>query len=367
MSSRNGVRDWLINMPGCTVIEGHARFEGPKRIRAADRLLEAERIFINVGGRAIRPNWSGLTDVEWFDNETIMELDKLPEHLIVVGGSYIGLEFTQMFRRFRSNVTIAERSSQLAPREDGDISTEINRILSEEGIGVMLNADCVGCDGCRAPAQVRVFSDMGVEIRGTHMLLAMGRRPSTDDLGLDKARIEVDERGYIQVDDKLSTNIEDVFALGDVNGRGAFTHTAYDDFEIVAANLLDGANRSVNERFSTYALFVDPPLGRIGMSEAEARRTGWPLMMATQPMARVGRARERSETDGFMKIIVDAETDRILGASILGIEGDEAIHAITSTMYADAPWTTLRRAVHIHPTVSELLPTLLSKLEEVQP
>lgn len=365
MRSRNGIHDWLIGMEGCTVIEAHARFEGPTTIRAGDRLLEADQIFINAGGRAVKPDWPGLRQVHWLDNESIMELDKLPPHLIVVGGSYVGLEFAQMFRRFGSEVTITERSSRLAAREDEDASAEIQRLMEAEGIGVHLNANCIGCDGSQSPARVRLFADNGAEVKGTHMLLAMGRRPNTDDLGLDKAGIEVDDRGYIKVDDKLLTTADNVYALGDVNGRGAFTHTAYDDFEIVAANLLEGGDRRATDRIMAYALYIDPPLGRIGMTEAQARQSDRPLMIAKQDMQRVGRARERSETDGFMKVIVDAETDRILGAEILGIEGDEAIHSILSTMYADAPWTTLRKAVHIHPTVSELIPTLLSKLERV--
>lgn len=366
LKSRNGVRGWLLGMERCTVIEAHARFVGPKRIQAGDRVLEADNVFINVGGRAVVPAWDGLSDVNWLDNGSIMELDRLPEHLVVVGGSYIGLEFAQMFRRFGGKVSIAERSDRLVSREDQDVSDEIHRILVAEGIDIHLNANCIGCSGSKKPARARIFAEGGAEIRGSHLLLAMGRRPNTDDLGVDEAGVDLDQRGYIKVDDRLETSVKGVFALGDVNGRGAFTHTAYDDFEVVAANLIDGRNRDVSERILTYGLFIDPPLGRVGMTETEARDSGRPLMIAKQEMQRVGRARERSETDGFMKAIVDAETGRILGATILGIEGDEAIHTVTSTMYANAPWTTLCEAVHIHPTVSELIPTLLSKLEPVE-
>jgi pyruvate/2-oxoglutarate dehydrogenase complex dihydrolipoamide dehydrogenase (E3) component len=282
---------------------------------------------------------------------------------VIVGGSYIGLEFAQMFRRFGSEVTVIEMGPRLIGREDADISEAIRQILEAEGIRVRLNAKCIALAGGNGVSAKVDCSDGAPEVSGSHLLLAVGRRPNTDDLGLEKAGIERDERGYIQVDDQLRTSVPGIWALGDCNGKGGFTHTSYNDYEIVAANLLDGDQRRVSDRIPAYALYIDPPLGRAGLTEAQVRRSGRPALMATRPMTKVGRAVEKGETQGFMKILVDAESKMILGAAILGTSGDEAIHSILDLMYAKAPYTVLQRAVHIHPTVSELVPTMLGDLK----
>ncbi|TMH21406.1 MAG: FAD-containing oxidoreductase [Betaproteobacteria bacterium] len=362
--STDGLTRWLGETSGLTMLQGHARFEGPKTIRVGDRLLEAKQIFINVGGRALVPDMPGVAEVPYLNNSTIMHVDFLPEHLVIVGGSYVGLEFAQMYRRFGSRVTVVEMGPRLISREDEDVSAAIQAILEAEGIAFRLNAKCVAFERHGDGVVVNVSCDEEPrEIAGTHVLLAVGRVPNTDDLGLDKAGIATDARGYITVDDQLRTNVPGIWALGDVNGRGAFTHTSYNDYEIVAANLLDGDSRRVSDRIGTYALFIDPPLGRAGMTEKEVRAAARKALVATMPMTRVGRARERGEMSGFMRVIVDAETKRILGASILGIDGDEVIHSLLDVMYAGTPYTVIQRAMHIHPTVTELIPTLLGKLE----
>ena len=362
--STDGLTRWLGETSGLTMIEGHARFEGPKTIRVGDRLLEAKQLFINVGGRASVPDMPGIAEIPYFNNSTIMHVDFLPEHLVIVGGSYIGLEFAQMYRRFGSKVTVIEMGPRLIGREDDDVSAAIQAILEAEGIAFRLNAKCVALARGGDGVVVNISCDEEPrEIAGTHVLLAVGRVPNTDDLGLDKAGIATDARGYITVDDQLRTNVPGIWALGDVNGRGAFTHTSYNDYEIVAANLLDGDSRRVSDRIGTYALFIDPPLGRAGMTEKEVRAAARKALVGTMPMTRVGRARERGEMSGFMRVIVDAETKRILGASILGIDGDEVIHSLLDVMYAGTPYTVIQRAMHIHPTVTELIPTLLGKLE----
>jgi pyruvate/2-oxoglutarate dehydrogenase complex dihydrolipoamide dehydrogenase (E3) component len=361
-ASNEGLEKWLKGMDNATVYEGHARLEGPRQVRVGDEILEADRIFINVGGRARWPR--GFDDVGALTNSSILDLEVLPEHLIVVGGSYIGLEFAQMYRRFGSEVTVIERGPRLVKKEDEDVSDAIKEILEAEGIHVRLDAHCLRGERRGDGVAVTVECEVGEpEVVGSHLLLAAGRRPNTDDLGLDAAGVEVDERGYVVVDDELRTSVDGIWALGDCNGRGGFTHTSYNDYEIVAANLLDGGERRVSDRIPAYALYIDPPLGRAGMTEREVRDAGRPALMATRPMSKVGRAKERGETRGFMKILVDAETERILGASILGVEGDEVIHSILDVMYARQPFTVIRDAVHIHPTVSELVPTLLEGLE----
>ena len=362
--STDGLTNWLGGTSGLTMIQGHARFEGPKTIRVGDRLLEAKQIFINVGGRALVPDMPGIAEIPYLNNSTIMHVDFLPEHLVIVGGSYIGLEFAQMYRRFGSKVTVIEMSPRLIGREDEDVSAAIQAILEAEGIAFRLNAKCVALARRGRDIVVNISCEEEPrEIAGTHVLLAVGRVPNTGDLGLDKAGIATDARGYISVDEQLRSNVPGVWALGDVNGRGAFTHTSYNDYEIVAANLLDGDSRRVSDRIGTYALFIDPPLGRAGMTEKEVRAAARKALVATMPMTRVGRARERGEMSGFMRVIVDAETKRILGASILGIDGDEIIHSLLDVMYAGTPYTVIQRAMHIHPTVTELIPTLLGKLE----
>lgn len=368
LKSRNSIESWLRGMENCTVYTGHARFESPTELRIGEDLISAPQIFLNVGGRASVPDIPGIHQVPFLTNTTVLELEAVPPHLVIVGGSYVGIEFAQAFRRFGSEVTIVEMGPCLAQREDHDVSDNIRQILEKDGIRVRLNAECI---------ELRNAPDGGVAVHvscqedpshtvASHVLLAVGRRPNTDDLGLDKAGVNTDKRGYIQVDDQLRTNVPGIWAMGDCNGRGAFTHTAYNDYEIVAANLLDNDPRKVSDRIVTYALFMDPPLARIGMTEREVRDSGRPALMGTRPMTKVNRAIEKGESEGFMKILVDAESKQILGASILGTGGDEAIHCITDVMYARAPYTTIQRAVHIHPTVSELIPTALGDLKPLQ-
>lgn len=362
--SSAGVTNWLKGTPNVTLIEGHARFDGPHSVRVNDTVLEAPEIFINVGGRANVPDMPGIADVPYLTNSSMMGVDFLPEHLIVIGGSYIGLEFAQMYRRFGSRVTVVEMAPRLIAREDEEVSSAIQAILESEGIAILLNAECLTAARRGNGVAVALACEKEPrEIVGSHLLLAIGRVPNTHDLGLDKAGIRTDARGFIEVDDQLRTNVPGIWALGDVNGRGAFTHTSYNDYEIVAANLLDGDPRRVSDRITTYALFVDPPLGRVGMTEREVRASGKKALVGKLMMARVGRARERSETQGFMQVLVDAESKRILGAALLGTEGDEAVHCILDVMAAGAPYTALQRTMHIHPTVSELIPTLLGDLK----
>jgi pyruvate/2-oxoglutarate dehydrogenase complex dihydrolipoamide dehydrogenase (E3) component len=362
--SRSGVETWLRNTENCTVYQGHARFESSREVSVDSDRLTANRIFINVGGRAVVPPMPGLDQVEHLTNSSMTNIDFVPRHLIVVGGSYVGLEFGQMFRRFGSEVTIIEMGPRLIHREDQDVSEAIQEILEREAINIRLNAKCIGFSRLNGETVAHVDCASGApEIRGTHLLLAVGRRPNTDDLGLEKAGVAVDERGYIVVDDQLRTNVPGIWALGDCNGKGAFTHTSYNDGEIVAANLLDNDQRRVSDRIPAYALYIDPPLGRAGMTDAEVRKSGRSALAGKRPMTRVGRAVEKGETHGFMKIVVDAQTNQILGAAILGTGGDEVIHSILDVMYAKAPYTVIQRAVHIHPTVSELIPTMLGELE----
>lgn len=361
--SRTGLEDWLRNMENCTVYQGHARFESAHEVNVGGERLHADRTFINVGGRALVPDMPGLPGIDYFTNSSMMSMDFLPRHLIVVGGSYIGLEFGQMFRRFGAEVTVIEMGPRLVGREDEDVSTAIREVVEHEGVEVRTNAKCISFAkrGEEIVANVDC-ADGAPGVHGTHVLLAVGRRPNTDDLGLEKAGVAVDERGYVEVDDQLRTGVPGIWALGDCNGKGAFTHTAYNDGEIVIANLLENDPRRVSERITAYALYVDPPLGRAGMTEREIRKSGRKALIAKRPMTRVGRAVEKGESQGFMKIAVDAETGAILGAAILGTGGDEVIHSILDVMYAKVPWTVIRRAMHIHPTVSELVPTMLSDL-----
>lgn len=360
LDSRKSNEDWLASMPNVELIRGHARFDGPKTIAVNKERLSAPKIFLNVGARAFVPDMPGLEDVPYLTNEGIIALQDLPKHIVIVGGSYIGLEFAQMYRRFGAEVTVIERSEQLISREDRDVSEAIREILEAEGITVRTGATCIGFSKHETGVAVSVHCKADSSpIIGSHLLIALGRRPNTDDLGLESAGISTDERGYISVDDNLQTNIPGIWAMGDCNGKGAFTHTAYNDFEIVAANLLDGEDRRLSDRLVGYALYIDPPLARVGMTDAEAEKTGRPLLYSKRAMTRVGRAVEKGETQGFMKIVSDAETKRILGAAILGTGGDEAIHGILDMMNADQPVDVLRWAVPIHPTVSELVPTLL--------
>lgn len=365
--SRDGLAEWLRRTENVTVYDGHARFTGPHAVKVAEHVLEADRVFINVGARAAVPPMPGLGEVPYWTNTGMLEVDFVPEHLLVVGGSYIGLEFGQMYRRFGSRVTIVEMGPRLIGREDPEVSDTVREILEREGVEIRLEARCLRVAPDEAGVRITVDCATGApELSGSHLLLAVGRQPNTHDLGLEKAGVELDERGYVKVDDQLRTSVPGIWALGDCNGRGAFTHTSYNDYEIVAGNLLDGETRRVTDRIPAYALYIDPPLGRAGMTDAEVRRSGRKALVARRPMEKVGRAVEKGETLGFMKISVDAESQRILGAAILGVEGDEVVHAVLDVMYAGAPYTVLQRAMHIHPTVSELLPTLLGGLKPLQ-
>ena len=368
LKDREGVESWLDGMAGCTVFRGHARFEDPHTISVNGDLLQADRIFLNLGGRAVVPDIPGLSEVEFLTNVSILELDTLPTHLVIVGGGYIALEFAQMYRRFGARVTVVEKGPRLASREDEDVSATVREILEAEGIDVVVDADDIRIS--------KIDSDFGGfeltpragadAITGSHLLMAVGRRPNTDDLSLEAAGVQTDARGYIVVDDQLKTNVDHIWAMGDCNGKGAFTHTSYNDFEIVAANLLDNDPRRVSDRIKTYALYIDPPLGRAGMTIAEVRASGRKALVGKRPMTRVGRAVEKGETQGFMKVVVDADTHQILGAAILGVGGDEAIHCILDIMSAKAPYTTLSRTMHIHPTVGELIPTMLQEMSPLE-
>ncbi|RWQ56223.1 FAD-containing oxidoreductase [Mesorhizobium sp.] len=360
--ARGNLESWIAGMDKCTLYRGHARFETADTVRVGDDLLSAGKIFINTGGRASVPDLPGVDDIPFLTNSSMMDLDVLPRHLVVVGGSYVSLEFAQMFRRFGSQVTVIEKSPRLIGREDEDVSAAILSILESEGITVHLGAGDISF--ARQGSDIAVTYTAGqAPAVGSHVLLAVGRTPNTDDLGLDKAGVELDKRGFIVVDDQLRTSVPGIWAMGDCNGKGAFTHTSYNDYEIVAANLLDNDPRRVSDRIEAYALYTDPPLGRCGMTEAAARKSGRRALVGRRPMTRVGRAVEKGETQGFMKILADADTNEILGCSVLGPGGDEAIHCVLDLMYAKAPISTLARAMHIHPNVSELLPTIAQELK----
>jgi len=362
--SSDGLGNWIAGMKNVTLVRGHARFCNSKGISLDGRTLQAEKIFINVGGRALVPDMPGIKDVPYFTNSTMMEIDFVPEHLLIVGGSYIGLEFAHMYRRFGSKVTVVEKAPKLLPREDDDVAEEIRAVLEREGVEIRTEAECMALKRKGERIAIDMECRAGEPIaEGSHLLMAVGRKANTDDLGLEKTKIDLDERGYVRVDDECRTTEEGVWALGDCNGRGAFTHTSYNDYEIVAANLFDGERRRISDRIQAYALFIDPPLGRAGMSEAEARKSGRRLLAGKMPMTRVARAREAGETQGFMKVVVDADSQELLGAALLGLNGDEIVHSLLDMMYARKPYTTIQRAVHIHPTVTELIPTLLGNLK----
>ena len=363
-ASNQGVTDWLEGMDNVDLIRGHARFVAAHSVEVNGEVLAADRIFINVGGRARVPEWPGVEDMPYFTNSNIMAVDYLPEHLIVIGGSYIGLEFAQMYRRFGSEVTVIEMQDRIIGREDRDVSLAVQQMLEGEGVRFRLGADCIEARATDDGVAVRVSCETGPEEEsGSHLLVAVGRVPNTDDLGLDAAGIDANPFGYIDVDEQLRTSVPGVWALGDVNGKGAFTHTSYNDYEIVAANLFDNDTRKVSDRILCYGLFVDPPLGRVGMTEQQVRDSGRPALVGKRMMTRVARAREFGETRGFIKILAAADTREILGAAILGLNGDEAIHCLLDTMYARQPYTVISRAVHIHPTVAELIPTVLQEMQ----
>jgi pyruvate/2-oxoglutarate dehydrogenase complex dihydrolipoamide dehydrogenase (E3) component len=362
-NARHGVESWLNGLANGTMFHGHARFTGPNTIDVNGTRLNAGKIFINVGGRPRVPSFPGIDTVPYLTNETMMDLDVLPEHLIVVGGSYVGLEFAQMFRRFGSRVTVVEMAPRIIAREDEDVSLAIQDFLRAEGIGLRLDATCISLHKSDSGVAVSVTCKEGAPREsGSHVLLAVGRVPNTDDLGLERAGIRTDKNGYIEVDEALRTSNTDVWALGDCNGKGAFTHTAYNDYEIVADNVLSNAGRKYTDRVPVYALYTDPPLGRIGMNEAEIRRQGLKALVGKRPMTRVARAIEKGETNGFLKIYTEEGSDRILGASLLGTGADEAVHSLLDAVYARTPHEQVQSHVRIHPTVSELLPTTMEEL-----
>jgi pyruvate/2-oxoglutarate dehydrogenase complex dihydrolipoamide dehydrogenase (E3) component len=361
--SRSSLEKSLTGHRNVTVYRGQAHFTGERAVAVGAERLSAERVFIDVGGRPSVPDLPGIREVAFLTSETMMDVDFVPEHLVVVGGSYVGLEFAQMYRRFGSQVSVIEMGPQLIGREDAEVSDAIREILAAEGIEVRVNAKCIALESAPQGVRVKVDCSTGVPgVAGTHVLLAVGRVPNTEALGLHEAGIDTDERGYIEVDDTLQTSASKVYALGDCNGRGAFTHTAYNDYEIVADNLLSGAHRKVSDRIPIYALFTDPPLGRVGKSEAQARREGHELLIGRMPMSDVARAREKGQTQGFMKVIIDARTQQILGAAVLGVGGDEVVHSLVDAMYGHLPYTIVQHGVRIHPTVSELIPTMLGEL-----
>ena len=366
-ASLDSLAAWIGGTASLSLVWGSARFVGPREIAVGERRLTATRVFINTGGRPFVPDWPGLAATPYLTNTSMMALDRLPDHLIVIGGSYIGLEFAQMYRRFGAGVTVLEAADRLIAREDTDVSATMREILEAEGITVHVGLRDI--DVARQDGGVRIDATaegQKLSVVGSDLLLAIGRRPNVEDLNLAAAGIELDARGFIRVDDELRTSADGIWALGDVNGRGAFTHTSYNDYEIVAANLFDGEARRLSDRIPAYALFTDPPLGRVGMTEAEVRATGRPALKGHMPMTRVGRARERGETQGFMKVLIDRETNLILGAALLCIEGDEAVHALLDVMAARAPYTVIQRSMPIHPTVSELIPTMLGNLQPLE-
>lgn len=362
--SNEGVEKWIAGMKGVTLVRGHARLTGPTTVQVDDRQFEAPKVFVNVGTRARVPDWPGMKEIPFMTNSSMLDVDFLPPHLVIVGGSYVGLEFAQVYRRFGSEVTVIEKGARIMSREDEEVSTAVQEILEDEGVRFRLGADCIGARREGDGVAVRVHcGENPDEVTGTHLLVAVGRVPNTDDLGMQEAGLEGDERGFLRVDERLRTNVPGIWALGDCNGRGAFTHTSYNDYEIVVADLFGHAPRTVDDRILCYALYTDPPLGRVGMTEREARASGRKVLVGTRPMDRVGRAREFGDTRGFMKVLVDGESEEILGAAILGMSGDEVVHTLLDVMYAKKPYTVLSRAVHIHPTVAELIPTVLQDLK----
>jgi pyruvate/2-oxoglutarate dehydrogenase complex dihydrolipoamide dehydrogenase (E3) component len=363
-ASRSGLENWIRGMQNCTVYRGHARFESARCVNIDGQELTSEQIFVNVGGRPRIPAFPGIDHVAFLTSTSLLELEELPAHLIVIGGSYVGLEFAQMYRRFGSDVTVIEKEPRLLSHEDAEVAAAVQSALEAEGIQIRLGAECIRLAQNAESVTANVHCSEGSpQITGSHVLMAMGRVPNTDDLGLEKAGVETDHAGFIKVDDELRTNVSGIWALGDCNGKGAFTHTAYNDYEIVAANLFEGnLRRRLSDRIPCYALFVDPPLGRVGLTERDALAQGHAIRIGSRPMARVARAVEKGETQGLMKMVVDARSNLILGASILGVGADEAIHSIIDVMAAKVPYTTLQNTVHIHPTVSELIPTILGEL-----
>ena len=361
--SRDGLGHWIAGTANLSLVHGEARFAGPDSVKVGDQVLQAPRIFLNVGARPVVPGWVAQSGVPYLTSESLMALRELPTHLVILGAGYIALEYAQVYARFGSAVTVIEHGARLLPREDDEAAATVKAVLERDGVRFMVGADATALE--RDGAGVALVVD-GRRIVGSHLLVAVGRRPSTDGLDLARAGVACDAHGVVQVDDQLRTDVPGIWALGDVNGRGAFTHTSFNDYEIVAANLLDDDPRRVSDRVPAYALYTDPPLARIGMSRAAAKASGRRVLVGHLPMSRVGRARERGETDGFLEALVDADTQRILGATLLGIEADEAIHCLLDVMTAGLPYTAVSRTMHIHPTVSELIPTMLQSLKPLE-
>lgn len=368
LASRQGVENWIGSQKNVTAIRGEAVFHDQNTIQIGSRFISADKIFLNVGGTSFVPPVPGLSEVEFLDNKTIMDLDEVPEHLIIMGGSYIGLEFAQMMKRFGAKVTVIERTDRLLTREDVDVSAEVKRILEIEGIQFLMgaNVQAVTQNGNSKSLDIKLAHGESIKITGSHLLVALGRVPNTKELKLEKAGIKTDERGYITVDDECKTSSPHAWAMGDCNGKGAFTHTSWNDYEIVSANLFTDEKRKISDRITCYSLFIDPPLARIGMNEAEVRKLNEKVLTAKMSMSRVGRAREAGETHGFMKVFVSAQTKQILGATVFGYNGDEVIHSMLDIMSAKLPYTAISKSVHIHPTVSELVPTLLQQLQPLE-
>ncbi|MCE7948015.1 MAG: mercuric reductase [Chloroflexi bacterium CFX4] len=368
-SFRGGSQRHIESTEGVTLIFGTAHFSAPYEITVqrndgTQQTLSAPKIFLNVGARAAIPSLEGIEDVPYLTSTSIMELDSLPEHLIILGGGYIGVEFGQTFRRFGAHVSIVQRGDQLLGREDADLAAEFADMLRGEGINIALNARATRTWQQNGALYLEVESESAsMTLRGSHLLVAAGRVPNTDTLNLAAAGIQADSRGFIKVNERLETNVAGIYALGDVNGGAAFTHIAYDDFRIVRDNLLHGAARTTQDRLVPYTVFTDPQLGRVGLSEREARAKGLNIRVAKLPMAHVARAIETDETRGFMKAILDAETGQILGAAVLGIEGGEIVSVLQMAMIGRVPYTAIRDGVFAHPTLSESLNNLFMTLD----
>ncbi len=371
-SAHSGLADWLRNTDDIDLYEVYAGFEGTEggfhRVRVGDEVIEAPHVYVNTGTRANIPPIPGLDTVDYMDNEKILALEALPEHLVIIGGSYIGLEMGQAFRRFGSKVTIIEASASIISREDEDIRQIIAEVLTDEGITLLTERKVTETSQADS-GQISITMekpDGGREVvTGSHLLVAVGRLPNTPKLNLESVGVEMDKKEFIVVDDHLQTSVPGIWALGDVNGRGAFTHTSYQDYEIALDNI-NGGTRSLKERIMAYALYIDPPLGRVGMSEHEARESGRPVLMATKPMSSIGRALEQAETYGMIKLLVDAETEQFLGAAVLGYHGDDVIQIISYFMYTGASYKVMQNALPIHPTIGEFLPTILGELQPLE-
>jgi pyruvate/2-oxoglutarate dehydrogenase complex dihydrolipoamide dehydrogenase (E3) component len=364
---RGGQQRHVERRPNLRLRCGSARFIGPRRLQVGGDELESERIFINVGTRPDIPRIEGLDGVPYLTNASLMEQTELPEHLVVLGGGYIGLEFGQMFRRFGSEVTVIHRGDQLLNREDADVVAELRKVLEGDGVRFLMGATTDRVEKSGDGVRLSVMTpDAPTTVTGSHLLVATGRRPNTDDLGLEAAGVEVDSRGFVKVNGRLETSAPGVWALGDVKGGPAFTHISYNDYQIVYANLIEGQSLTTEGRLVPYAVFTDPPLGRVGMTEAEARATGRRLKIGKIPMTYVARALERDETAGMMKLIVDAETDRMLGAALLCSEGGELIQILGALMRADVPYTFMKGAIYIHPTLAEGFYALMEDVKGVE-